>query len=616
MTARPFLGLLAGLLLGSGIAWSVHRLRAPGYLATSTDFRPASASASEASGYPLPAPGSSLVLPPLLAATEADAALDAYLALPPLAKDASAADIQDRLSRLRALLTLLPDSHFERLFATLATRVGDAEAQLRRAAFEVWTEHDSPAAARWAIAIIPGDAIDAGARARYVSQAAIAWSRDDFTAAYAWSGALADAALRRDVSSQLLGQLASKDPQQALALAQAGDEEFAKAAKSAIFRTWAERDPAAALQRLGSELWTERNQSWQVQQAVVAWMGRDPKAALDWAIAQPVPEDKSYRSLLNNIGWNLAQKTESIRPVIDLIAGREDFPGRNAALQRIFGAWTRNDGAAALAWLDTVTDVAQRSDLVSRSLGYIETGKLDDFMALVQKLPDPADRDQKISDRLSRWAKEDPDAALDWLGKHDGPELATARRKMEGALIGGLARTDLNAALARWQALPADSTRGETAIQLAANWAKTDPAAATRWLAQQVPPTSQNLPRDWQLRSQMESVASGWARKDPLAYLAWAETLPDKSQRDHAINAVTNSYWFGYDERPDPPPRAAYANQLAQVQDPAIRERILSAHLSTWLRSDVQAARAWIESSDALSPEAAARLLTQSGANY
>ena len=557
-----------------------------------------------------------LVPPPLLAAEDADTALAAFLALPPLVEDAPAADIEERLGRLRALLTILPDSHFERLLIALASRLGGAEAQIRRFAFDIWIEHDAPAAARWALAIVPGEAINAGARSRYIWQAAMAWSRDDFPAAYAWADALADAKLRRDVSSQLLGQLATRDVQQALALAQAGDEEFATAAKGAIFEKWAERDPAAALQRLGGELHAGRNNEWSVRQALVAWVGRDAKAAVEWAIAQPVPDGQSYRSLLGNIGWQLAEKPGAMRPVLDLIAGRDDMPGRSGVIRQLFGNWARNDPANAIPWLDSVPDVAERSDLVSQALNYVEPGKADDFMALVQKLPATAERDEKIAEHLSRWTHEDPDAALAWLEKHDEPGFAAARRKVEGTLIGGLARTDLNAALSRWQALPADAARNEVSIQLASSWAKTDPAAATRWLAQNLPLADQSGMKDWNLRSQIQNVAVGWARKDPLAYVGWTETLPDPAQRNNAINALMSSYWFGNDDSPDPPPRAAYATQLSQIQDPAVRDRVLTSHLSAWLRSDVQAARAWIESNDALSPEAAARLLTQTGASY
>jgi hypothetical protein len=260
-----------------------------------------------------------------------------------------------------------------------------------------------------------------------------------------------------------------------------------------------------------------------------------------------------------------------------------------------------------MVWLDTVTDVALRSDLIDQTLGYIPQDKPDDLMRQIKKLPASTERDQRISSHFSSWADDDPNAALAWLKQHDEPELATARRQIEGMQISNLAQTDLHAALARWQSLPADAMRNDVSGQIATTWAKTDPAAATRWLAQQMPPSPEIQFANRQNASQILTVASRWAHQDPLAYLTWSETLSNEALRSSAAEVLM----YNYTENSDPPPRATYASQLARIQDPALRERVLTWHLSEWLSTDVRAARAWIESNDAISPEAAAKLLTQ-----
>ena len=116
--------------------------------------------------------------------------------------------------------------------------------------------------------------------------------------------------------------------------------------------------------------------------------------------------------------------------------------------------------------------------------------------------------------------------------------------------------------------------------------------------------------------SQLRGVAGGWIAQEPAGYLEWAQTLPAGDSRERAIETLATSSPYSLDRGGnivDPPPRADYAGKLAQLKDDAIRERALNTHLAAWLRSDLRAARAWIESSDALSPEAAARLLTQAG---
>ncbi len=626
--APALLPLCAGLVLGAAAAWTVRHFTAPpssAPLAAGTTGAPVSAHpelpAAGASPAARPVVDARLVLPALLEDTEADAALADYLAQPALPDDAPAADIQARTVRLNALLTLLPTGHFEKLFATLATRVGNAEAQLRRTAFAVWIERDAPAAARWALSIVPGEAINKGARERYLRQAALAWSRTDFAAALAWSEALPEPELVRGLRADLLGRLAATDPARALALIDPADEESADAARRQIFQVWAERDPAAALRSLGPVLLGEQQrESWRVTQALSKWIARDPDAAIDWAVAQPAPDGEAYRSLINQVGWQLAEDPDAVRPFLDALAKRDDIPGRSQAYQNVFGNWMRKDSAKALDWLATVPDAALRTDLVERGLGYIPQEKPDEFVALLRELPTASAREQQLANRLSQWAKQDPDAALAWIEKNaELPEMAAASRQVESTLIASLAATDAQAAIARWQALPADADRAGAARQIAQAWAKTDPAAATRWVFEQTVASDKQSPNAFGNMHQLLGTAANWARTDPLAYVDWAQSLPDENQRNVALNAIGQEHYWGpdgYENRADPPPRATYAEQLARIPDEGLRERTLSNHLRTWMRSDLQAARAWIETTDALSPEAAARLLTQAGVNY
>lgn len=601
---RPLLVFTAGLALGVGAVRSLLRPDAEPSARNAKLLPGPSASAAVAS------PSPAFILPPPLSDSEADEAIDAYLALAPLDPKATAPEIRERLGRLRALLTLLPDSHFPRLLDVLATREGNPEGRLRRAALEVWIEHDAQAATRWAFALVPGAALNAQTRTSYVSLAALAWGRDDFAAAYAWAGALGDAPLRASLLPRLVGQLAATDPRQAIALAAQGDGDFTRAAQRSVFDAWAAKDPVAALKALGPTLRESNQDTWRLQQAFTKWAAREPAAALDWALAQPPPDHSRSHTSLLNIGWGLAQTPGAVGPFLDLVHRRTDIPDRSSTIHNLLGAWARHDPAAAGAWLDTLPDPAERSDYVARSLGYLQE-KPDAFLDLVRRLPSSSDRDDKVLAHISSWAERDPDAALTWLEKTKDPILAAAAPRLEGLLLGQLAASDPATALARWQNLPASAQSPALAAQFASHWGKTDPAAATAWLLERLPAQPSENPNDHQAYAQMQNLASTWARNDLPAYLAWAQKLPPGTQREyalHALSAATANYAY---QPIDPPPRAAFAEQLAQIQDPALRERVLRSHLYSWLRSDVHAARAWILSSDALSPEAAARLLTQ-----
>lgn len=602
---RPLLPLLAGLALGTAATFSLR------YFASASHPPQPAPSSERASPAPPVGPAVTLV-PPTLPTPEAVAALDAFLALPALASDAVATEVEERLARLQALLTLLPPEQLSRLIAALDLRTGDAEARLRRAAFAVWIDTDAPAAARWAAAITPGEAINVSARNRYVQQAALAWARTDFDAAYAWIQTL-PSELAQTLPGPLLNQLAATDPQRALGLARAAGEEFFRRHQTALFRSWAENDPASAIRALGSTLLETSPHDWTVRQALVKWMDQDTRSAFAWMIAQATPDDQFHRSLLHTVSNNPPDDPKTLRALAALLTEHQNVPGTGGALRNLFGSWSRRDPASALAWLDTLPDPAQRSDFVARSLGYIDHGKPDAFLDLVRRLPTSEVREQAIADRLASWSKVDPDAAIAWLGKHDSPEFTLAAQRVESTLLASLATSDPAAASSRWTALPAGPEKTAAAHQLARAWAKKDPAAAAQWLGTTFDEKSSDHSHEsWQA---VQQVGARWGQNDPLAMLDWAATLPNPTLREAAIHSITQPYWPHDEERPDPPPRAARADTLARIEDPALRERVLTQHLKNWLSSDVNAARTWIESHNALSPEKAAELLTTNTKN-
>ena len=575
-----------------------------------------------------PADLEAILRPARLSAADADAALAAYLALPLLVDPAPAAELRARRARLRALLTVLPESHFERFLTILYGRVGWAEDELRRIAFTAWAQQAPEAADRWAEALVPTPTLNLWQRARLVSEATGLWARIDFDAAHAWAGTIADVPLGQGITVEILAQLARSQPDRALAVAPVGEDKFARDARLAIFRAWGKKDPAGALRRLGPAIYEENKNNYEasaqraVPQVLAIWAAKDPDAALAWALAQPSPPpEDSHRTALQTLGSELDEIPGAMRPFIDKIVARADLPGREGVLKSLFASWALRDAREALAWVDTVPDQATRSELVSWSLSLIGNDNPDEFLEAVRKLPDAGQRTERIADRLAAWAEKDAAAALAWLDRHDDPELAAATGRVEGVLLGKLAASDPAAALARWQAIPPGAARAQAALPLATAWGRTDPAAAARWLV--ALPSDANGgggTSDPALDKVLRSVASRWSLQDPLSFVAWAETIPDATRRDAVLGTLGFEYFGdvrdpGFHEalnnRIDPPPRVAYAAQLSKIENPALREKGLTAHLRGWIHYDYQAARAWMESHDALSPEAAARLLTE-----
>jgi len=549
-----------------------------------------------------------LLIPAPLDGAEADAALDAYLALPPLPPDAPAAEIHARFTRLRALLTLLPASRFERLFAALALRVGDPEARCRRIAFAVWTELDAPAAARWALAIVPGEAINEGARANYLRLAARAWAETDFDAAYAWVSALEDTRFARALVITLLTDLAATDPTRALALARAQGDDFFNAHRADLFTAWADTDPAAAIHALGAELLASKNSSRGVHQALAKWLARDSAAAFAWIQSQLDYSRDYYDTLLYSVVMESARRPESLRAAADLLAAHPELPDQLRHLQHLAINWPKDDPGGLVSWLKSQPPGESRARIAESLLPLLG---MSDLLAGLALLPPGPEREKRLADRLAGWARSHPESALAWIAAHDTPEVAAASAKIEGALIAHLALADPAAALARWQAMPASPERSAAIGPIALSWAKTDPAAALRFLAEQ---STTLAPADHETRNTLslsaQSVAGLLARQDPAALLRLAETLPAPALQGSVYFALANDHDFeAFGQVPTPVPHAIRADLLASVPESDARSGALTVLLNNWLRRDYEAARAWIETHDAISPEAAAKLL-------
>ncbi len=637
--APRLLPLLAGLTLGSAATWALLQLHSPPPAAASAQPAPRSSLPAGLSAPPPP--------PPRLAGPEATTALDAYLALPPLPEKAPAAELVARKARLRALLTLLPVSHFERLLSALALRTGAAEAGLRLLAFEVWTEHDAPAAARWAAGLVPGESIDAPTRARYATTAALAWGETTFDPAYAWASTLPDTKLGADLARQLLAQLAATDPSRALALARAAGDEFFKASQQALFTAWAAKDPAGALQALGPGLLEAPTIPKPLFAALGQWFARDSSAAFAWILAQPPRDGDTYNTFLYTAFARLGDDPATARVGASLLLAHPELSDQLRALGSLTGSWARSDARSALAWLETVPDANQRNHLIDGCLFSAYGLQTEDFLAFALRLPESPDRDKKISAQINGWATTDPDAALAWLAAHDSPGLSSVAAGLQGTLLARLAKTDSAAALAKWENLPPGLDQAAAAGPLAAAWAKTDPAAAAAWLTAQLP----SLPSAAQKSNAVVSLGSAWSKTDPAAAARWMTdqlatlpSTPDASGIDQTRYAYGNliaklansdpSAVLGLAEtvtdaglrrtvyanllgeyHRDPAEsiasRATRAELIATIPDESSRTSILTNFLDTWLRQDFHAARAWIESHDTVSPELAAQLLTK-----
>lgn len=601
--ALLLLPLLAGAALGSAGVWTFRHLPATGEspLVSSPDVSSTTPGVSRSAHA-----SSGLVLPPRLDSAEADAAVTEWLALPALGKDSTPTERSERRARLRALLTRLPDDKLAPLLDAFVTRGNAEENGLRWLTFEILTERDADSAARWAVTQTD-DRLGKNGRRNHTAHAVLAWARSDFDPAYAWSIALPDTALADHLAKRLLEQLAATSPQKAIELARARSDEFFKTARRDLLTTWAKQNPADAVRWFASPEALSSENQWPLRQAVKQWIERSPTEAFAWLSGPNAPTDDRGRSLLENMAYDLTTDPKTVGTMADLIFKSEGLPKQNNILLSLIGSWKDRDPKATLAWLDSING-DRRSELIDRVSSQWGFSDPKTSLEFKLRLPEGSQRTDAIVEALANWAKTTPDDALAWLSQHPGQDYAKAGEAVQGVIVGNLAKTDLPRALVQWRDLPDGAAKSAALNTIAEHWSRADPAAAARWFADQ---PAANPAESATKTNCMAKAVQEWSAKDPESALRWIETLPDQKQRWQVQNSFFNYNRYDRDA-PDP---VARASLLATVQDKDMRSSMLQQHLSQWMRSDYQSARAWLENSDALTPETTARLLVD-GAPY
>ncbi len=569
------LGLALGALLGGAVGALLFRE------ATRVDFEPGSATTSgaEISAWSW---RDSAPPPRLTDASRADAALAAWLAL--RADDGGPVDFATRAAALRALLIRLPPASFARLLNLVSTDkdLRDADALLD-IAFRAWIELDPAAAARWA----------ANRREFHhlLSVALDSWSAIDPRAAATWVCLLPDEKQAAGLAYFILPALAESDASAAIALATSRGESFRQRVLPGVLAVLAGHDPAATVRTYGPEVWNGGKGFFQLKKALGAWADRDPAAVIAWVLAQAAP-DYDPTGQLSYIAVKPANRAAFAQAMLDA-------PGlarRQEAIGNLLADWAGDDSKAALAWLSQLPNAHLRAALIERALGGNFANDLPDRqLPLALALPEGENRRYRLSAILEKWTRNAPTDALHWLEAHaQDADVAAAAPSIQAAIVGAIAREDSASAIAEWQKLPAGEAKARSAAALVAEWGQSDPGAALQWQAAQAWPFRTDAP--WR------EMIFQWARQDAGAALRWAESLDGETRR-HALAALTS------DGAGNQTPSTAALELYGQIEDPALRAEFVATHVRDWLAKDRPAAKAWLEKSDALTPEQAAALL-------
>jgi len=293
-----------------------------------------------------------------------------------------------------------------------------------------------------------------------------------------------------------------------------------------------------------------------------SWAGKDPENAAQYYVENA--------SEFANRGWG----------------GRRGGAGSPA--EGIAKEWARADPAAALAWSKGLT-----GDDASRSVsGVFQQVASDDPAGAAEMLAKEGKVDgraEALSAIAESWGKTDPKSAELWTQSLSGDEQAGAIQSM----IKGLATVDVDSAAEKSLAISDGDIRDDSITEVANQMSRDRPEEALNWLMEN---GSEQAKRDG-----VGEVMSSLARQNDGAaqdFISQQETGPIK---DSAA-----AYYVFSNRNSD---GLAVVNIALTIADETRRRRSLRRATNQWLKTDPEAAKEFIESTDHLSDRNKERLL-------
>lgn len=387
---------------------------------------------------------------------------------------------------------------------------------------------------------------------------------------------LEDRQLRGQLVNLAISTMAANDPEQALDMYLANSSLMAGAnhSVSGIFHQWALKDPgkaAAALSKIQDP--DTRNQA--TANLVSSWANSDPEAAWNWALKQPV-SDHNYNDLrvrLLNV-WANQDPQAALGKALSL----ESRQLQNSVLPNIVRQWAQKDVDAALSWVLSLQD----STLLASSMQQIVYSNSVDpgplFDILVRDMPAGGTFENSVSNVMSRWAREDPEAAAVALSSLP---MGDAFRNGAGAIVREWSKKNPAEAFQWVLSLPEGAARNNTLNTFLNSSVRNDSDQARQFFSA-LNPNEQ--------KKYAATIVSGLASKNIDEAIDFSFTIADTDQRARAFKNIASTW-----ARKDP----QAAGEWAMGLNPSERSSVVSGVVQSWARVNVEAAAAWLASKPA-----------------
>ena len=287
---------------------------------------------------------------------------------------------------------------------------------------------------------------------------------------------------------------------------------------------WVGRDPRGALDWIKSQQPSVRRKEV-MRLALAQFAESDPKGAAEWVMAN-LSGIERHNSLIQISGpWSRINGTEAATWLSALPASKE----RDAALESALFGWGTVDPVAAVEYAGAkVTDKGLAS--VLRRASYAGWAKSDPVAAVSASLDSSRGHGDmtQFANTLANWATVDLAASSEWLMKNVSSPNERTEAVLELSTI--FARQSPDAGLEWIGGLPDENERRLASNQFAVDWASVDPAASAKWASGQSP----GLLSD---QAQMEILQS-YLADDAAAFDQWRKSLPEGALKQKAADLV------------------------------------------------------------------------------
>jgi hypothetical protein len=249
--------------------------------------------------------------------------------------------------------------------------------------------------------------------------------------------------------------------------------------------------------------------------------------------------------------------------------------------------WARQDSAAALTWAQSLDG----RDLTSAVKGVFEESAKTDPEKAAEMLTSLTDDESKkgAQNAVAReWGKQNWSEAQAWIATLPADAQAGA---MSQALR-GLAETDPVTAAENVTSIAEGEDRDRAMEGVAKQWGRVDPESAAAWLMDSGSETAQS--------ESIGKVVSSWVRQDSVAALSFINEQPEGGVRDQAASSYVMANQTGKVED-----NLALAETIG---DERTRERAVGMTVAGWMRQDPEAAKSYLDSTEALSERSKKRI--------